>query len=282
MVAQPRKFLEVIHRTDDGDVVGLSACAGFELGKWRYKKLAEHMINWLPHFALRPDEIEKIGPENPLDLLKEAAYRIFTADAGKNRGEIGELLLHIICVTEYRASAFVSRVFYKMRSNDQVTGFDSALVTYDEDSGDVELWLGEAKFYKDTKGAVAAALASLKSHLDEGFLEETKILIGPKIEPKAPGYDKLQWLFDSGSKLDDIVKRIVVPVLVASESDAAKTYTDCADDYPSIVIEEFEYLQGRFATSAIAKQVRIVVIYVPLASKDDLEARFIEKLGLLR
>jgi hypothetical protein len=83
LVAGPRKFLEVIHRSDDGDVVGLSACAGFELGKWRSKKLAEHMINWLPHFALRPDEIDKVGPENPLDLLKEAAYRIFTAGAGK-------------------------------------------------------------------------------------------------------------------------------------------------------------------------------------------------------
>jgi hypothetical protein len=57
-----------------------------------------------------------------------------------------------------------------MRSNDQVTGFDSALVTYDEGSGDVELWLGEAKFYKDTKAALTAALASLKGHLDEGFL----------------------------------------------------------------------------------------------------------------
>lgn len=277
MAGQPNKFLEVVFRNESGDVVGLTACAGFELGKWRSKKLAGHLMNWLPHFALKSDEIETIGLENSYDLLKEAAARTFKPEAGKNRGEIGELLLHILCVTEYRASAFVSRVFYKMRSNDQVTGFDSALVTLDE-TGDVELWLGEAKFYTDTKHAVGAALSSLNEHLEEGFLEETKILIGPKIEPAAPGYEKLQWLFDYGSKLDEIVKRIVIPVLIASESKAARNYSTCADTYTDLVIEEFEYIQGRFATSEVAQQVRIVAIYVPLASKEKLEAEFIRKL----
>ena len=277
MADYPKTYLEVLHRTDDGDVVGLTACIGFELGKWRYKKLAEQLMNWLPHFALKPEEFERIGKQQVFDLLKESAARIFKPNAGKNRGEIGELLLHILCVTEYRAAAFVSRVFYKMRSNDQITGFDSALVTVDDD-GDVELWLGEAKFYTDTKAAITAALSSLKDHLDEGFLEETKILIGPKIEPGAPSYDKLQWLFDDGSKLDEIMKRIVIPVLVASESDAAKTYNGCDGTYSDLVISEFVYVKGRFADSEISKKVRIVLIYVPLASKQKLEEEFIRKL----
>ncbi|WP_095589618.1 HamA C-terminal domain-containing protein [Actibacterium ureilyticum] len=282
MAEQPKKFLEVLYRTDDGDVVGLAACAGFELGEWRYKKFADHLINWLPHFALKKEEIERIGSENPLDLLKEAAYRIFTEEAGKKRGEIGELLLHILCVTEYRAAAFATRVFYKMRSNDQVTGFDSTLVTVEEETGDIELWLGEAKFYTDTKAAISAALTSLKGHLDAGFLEESKILIGPKIEPSAPGYEKLQWLFDGGSKLDEIVKRIVIPVLVASESEAAKCYADNPEGYSDIVVEEFEYVTGRFEAAQSELNVRIVVIYVPLLSKTLLEDRFIEKLGILK
>lgn len=149
----PDKFLKVLHRLDDGDVVGLTACADFDLGVWRSKKLAEHLLNWLPHFALRPSEIENIGGQNPFKMLKDAAARIFKKESSLGRGEIGELLLHIIAVTEYRAHAFVSRLFYKMRSNDQITGFDSALVTYDEDTDEVELWLGEAKFYQDTKSA---------------------------------------------------------------------------------------------------------------------------------
>ena len=282
MAGQPKKFLEVIHRSDEGEVVGLAACAGFELGQWRYKKFADHLINWLPNFAMKEDEIARIGPENPLDLLREAAYRVFTEEAGKKRGEIGELLLHILCVTEYRAAAFAIRVFYKMRSNDQVTGFDSTLVTVEEETGDIELWLGEAKFYTDTKGAISAALRSLKGHLDAGFLEESKILIGPKIEPSAPGYEQLQWLFDGGSKLDEIVKRIVIPVLIASESDAAKAYVDDPEGYTDIVIKEFEYVRGRFADAQAELNVRIVAIYVPLLSKTQLEHRCVEKLGMLR
>jgi len=276
---QPDKFLTTIHRDDETVTVGLVACAGFELGKWRAKKLAEHLINWLPHFALRPSEIEKIGPENPFKLVKEASCRVFKEDAASRRGEIGELLLHIVAVTEYRAHAFVSRLFYKMRTNDQVTGFDSALVTYDEDADEIELWLGEAKFYKNTKDAIAAALSSLSAHLNAGFLEETKILIGPKIEPSTPGYKKLEWLFDDGNTLDEIVSRTVIPVLVASESGAASEYCGCSDTYKDIVIEEYEYVRGRFQNSPIADKVKIVVIYVPLASKEALETEFSKKLG---
>ncbi len=275
----PDKFLSVLHRDDNSDVAGLAACAGFELGVWRSKKLAEHLINWLPQFALRPSEIEQIGPENAYKLLKEAAFRVFKKENAKHRGEIGELLLHIVCVSEYRAYAFVSRLFYKMRPNDQVTGFDSALVTYEDTSGEIELWLGEAKFYSDTGQAVSAALSSLKDHLDQGFLEETKILIGPKIEPSTPGYDKLQWLFDDGNTLDELVERIVVPVLIASESEAAKNYQTCKENYSSFVIEEYDYINDRLAKSAIAKSVRVVAIYIPLASKHSLETDFQNKLG---
>lgn len=270
----PKKFLKILHVEDD-EQVGLTACAGFEFKKWRARKLAEHLVNWLPHFALRRQEIESIGAENPWLLLRDAATRVFQSSSGKSRGEIGELLLHIISVTEYKAHAFVSRLFYKMRSNDQVTGFDSALVTYDENTEEIELWLGEAKFYSDTKGAVSAALASLKTHLKEGFLKETKILVGPKIEADTPGYAKLQWLFDDASTLDEIIDRIVVPVLIASESEAAQNFDGNVETYRELVLEEYEYVSGRLASSPIAAQVRVVAIYIPLASKAALETEFI-------
>lgn len=277
----PDKFLKVLHRLDDGDVVGLTACADFDLGVWRSKKLAEHLLNWLPHFALRPSEIENIGGQNPFKMLKDAAARIFKKESSLGRGEIGELLLHIIAVTEYRAHAFVSRLFYKMRSNDQITGFDSALVTYDEDTDEVELWLGEAKFYQDTKSAISAALASLKMHLDAGFLEETKILVGPKIEFGTPGYEKLQWIFDDGNTLDELVSRIVVPVLVATESEAAQSFSGCRLTYTNLIVEEYSYIRRRFEKSELVGKVRIVVMYVPLASKEELEKQFAMKLGAL-
>ncbi len=278
VIPPPDKFLRVIHR-DNIDTLGLVACAGFELNEWRCRKLAEHLVNWLPHFALRPSEMRGIGPQNPFKLLKTAAARVFSTSNYEHRGEIGELLLHIISVTEYRAHAFVSRLYYKMRTNDQITGFDSALVCYDDDSDEIELWLGEAKFYTDTRQAVAAAINSLDNHLEQGFLEETKILVGPKIESDVPGYHKLQWLFDDRNTLDELIDKIVVPVLVASESHAAKNFPNTKDQYDNLVISEYRFIKDRFVNSTIFQRITIVVLYVPLFSKTALESTFAELLG---
>lgn len=273
----PKKFLQVLNRSESGEIVGLTACAGFELNTWRAKKLAEHLVNWLPNFALRPSEIENIGPENPLLLLKQAAYRTFKTQNTEKRGEIGELLLHIIAITEYRAHAFVSRLFYKMRSNDQITGFDSALVAINDSNEDeIELWLGEAKLYKDRDKAISAAITSITGHLEAGFLEETKILIGPKIEKNTPGYEKLQWLFEDGNTLDEIISRIVVPVLIATESNAAKNY--CPSEYNQIVFEEYCYVSDKLAKSSLTDFIKLVLMYVPLLSKSDLQNEFDSKL----
>ena len=275
----PKKFLKVVNRTDEGDITGLTACAGFELNKWRAKKLADHLVNWLPHFALRSEEIDSIGMENPLLLLKQAAHRIFKPAVADRRGEVGELLLHIIAVTEYRAHAFVSRLYYKMRSNDQITGFDSALVTVNAEQDDeVELWLGEAKFYQSRDEAIRAAILSIHQHLEEGFLEETKILVGPKIEPSTPGYEKLQWLFEDGNTLDEIVKRIVVPVLIASESDAVAKFGQKEENYDQLVFEEYVYISSKFADHELSKNIKIVLFYVPLESKRLLQEEFTKTL----
>lgn len=209
--------------------------------------------------------------------MKASARRVYETKHPEKRGEIGELLLHIIGATEYKAHAFVSRLYYKMRTNDQVTGFDSALVTVDEETNDIELWLGEAKFYKDSKQAISAAISSVAKHLDAGFLEETKILVGPKIEKTAPGYEKLQWLFDNGSRLDELINRIVVPVLVAADSPAAQNYKD-DDTHTKLVIEEYDVLQSQLLDSGLLDKVKLVLIYVPLASKSDLISQFDSKL----
>lgn len=277
----PTKFLSVLNYLEGEAVFGLTACAGFELGEWRAKRLAEHLLNWLPNFALRPSEMDEIGAENVYDLMKRAAVRVYETKFPEKRGEIGELLLHIIGITEYKAHAFVSRLYYKMRTNDQITGFDSALVTINDTGTDVELWLGEAKFYTDPKAALNAAIESIAGHLDAGFLRETKILVGPKIEPQTPGFEKLQWLFDDNNKLDELLSRIVVPVLIAAESKSAQAYKDDTT-YSKLVIEEYEILTSSLIASGLADKVKLALIYVPLGSKSGLIKEFDEKLGAFK
>ena len=111
-------------------------------------------------------------------------------------------------------------------------------------------------------------------------MEETKFLVGPKIESTTPGYEKLQWLFDDGTILDELIDRIVIPVLVATPSEAAKNFDKEKGNYTDLVIEEYDYISGRFSKSEMAGKVRIVIMYVPLASKEELEEQFITKLSL--
>src|SRR6202035_4835734 len=74
-------------------------CPGFELRRWRCDRLAGHLMDWLPDFAIRHDELpESIRTTTDYRKLTErAAERIYKTRKSDVRGEIGELLLHAIC-----------------------------------------------------------------------------------------------------------------------------------------------------------------------------------------
>jgi hypothetical protein len=69
------------------------------LKKWRFERLAAHLIDWLPDFAINhadlPPSIENITDYRK--LIETAAERIYKTEKSEHRGEIGELLLHAIC-----------------------------------------------------------------------------------------------------------------------------------------------------------------------------------------
>jgi len=69
---QPASFLEIrIH--DLSLQPGLTGvCAGYEMGEWRSRQLAEHLIEWLPEFVLRHSERESLGAENAVKRVIKA------------------------------------------------------------------------------------------------------------------------------------------------------------------------------------------------------------------
>ena len=160
-------------------------CPGFELKKWRVERLASHLIDWLPDFAIRHDDLPE-ELETTTDyrrLIEKAARRVYNIEKTDKRGEIGELLLHAICRHFSGTFPTVSKVYYKTASNDVVKGFDLVHTRYEELNDELQLWLGESKFYRSGPGAVTAAIASIKDHLDAGFLTAEKILLGGKYPP---------------------------------------------------------------------------------------------------
>lgn len=259
---------------------GVVCCAGYESGKWRKARLAKHLLDWLPDYVLTPEEKEAIDPLRPFRTLEKAARRFFKPEMAGERGELGELLIHIICVQEFKTRQFVARLFYKMRTNDQVTGFDIVHVRYDTAEDKLELWLGEAKIHKDFFGAVSKAIQTLSDHLDAGFLEEAKALIGPKIPKNDPLYDKLSWLFDQNVSLDELVDRIVVPVLVASNCTAVTSVGSLPINYQTEAENCLQKMQDRLSEK-YGTELEIISLYMPLNDKDSLTEEFASRLAAL-
>ena len=108
---------------------GLTAlCAGYEAKKWRCDQLADHIIEWLPEFALKDEELKRFGPHNSVALTKQAARTIYTSPKYARRGKVGEMLLHIAMRQVFKTVPAITKYYYKDSANDTVKK-DSTLFT---------------------------------------------------------------------------------------------------------------------------------------------------------
>lgn len=275
-IHKPRRLLERLHFDDSGNSVETICCAGFELNAWRCVPFAEHLIEWLPEYAL-PEEELAITHANMYVKLKQAAIRVYTSEKYKKRGEAGEITLHAICRDYFDTLPISPRVFYKSATNDVVKAFDLVHARFPA-GGSVELWLGESKLYTDTKEAITEALKSVTGHLKQGFLREQKLLLGPQIPKTTPHYDELMQIFEPQTSLDKFLQAGVFVIGIVSNSDACAAAKKIDDVYKAALEKEFAAIRNRLAKSGLARDIRVLLIYVPLANKDALVDTFDKKL----
>lgn len=273
---KPKRFLERLYFQDGGNPVDGICCAGFELKAWRCVPFAEHLIEWLPEYALPEDELA-VNHGNMYVKLKQAAIRVYTSEKYKKRGEAGEIALHAICRDYFGTLPISNRVFYKSASNDVVKAFDMVHARF-PDKGGVELWLGESKLYMDTKNAIAEAIKSVTEHLGQGFLKEQKLILGPQIPKTTPRYNELMELFEPQTSLDKFISSAVFVIGILSTSAACGAATQVDAAYKAAVEKEFAEVAKRLAASGLTNDIRAVLIYVPLADKDGFVTAFDTKL----
>ena len=277
---KPEAFLQRVIYKEDGEPVSGACCAGFELQAWRCAGFADHLIEWLPEYALPEEELD-INHGNTFVRLREAAYRVYTSEKYQKRGEVGEIALHAICRQFFDTIPISPRVFYKSASNDVVKSFDMVHARYPEDDG-LELWLGEAKLYQSAGAGIAAAIESVKEHLDADFLKREKFLLGRQISQKVPMREKIIDLFKSQASLDKLLAAAVFPICILAESDAVRQSTDIDDAYIQKLTPEMEDLVDAVVKSGISAQVRVLLLYVPLGHKAKLLEKFDARLKALQ
>lgn len=275
---KPDPFLTVrVHNLDvQPSVSGL--CVGYERGEWRANQLADHLMDWLPEFALTASECTTLGHQNATKLIRRAAKRVYDSKKFENRGEFGEILLHAAIRQVFDSLPAVSKIYYKSANNDTVKGFDAVHVVGPPE--DLELWLGEAKFYTDISRAIYDVVAELQSHLKTDYLRNEFALIVNKIDPKWPHAEVLGKLLQPGVSLDEVFQRVCIPILLTYDSPCVSAHKLCDASYAKTFEHEITTQYMSFAGRILPEEIRIHLFLLPLFQKDELVKVMDEKLKL--
>ena len=275
-IQYPDPFLEI--RIDHLDLPlplrGL--CAGYEGGQWRGSQLADHLFNWLPYAALNQEHQLAFGPANFVEMIKLAAAHIYHTKKTASRGEIGELLFHLICILHYGTVPVICKLLLKTSSNDIVKGFDGIHLVPMQN--DFELWLGESKFYLDGKDAIREAVASIKDHIAPAFLNTEKAMIIGHVGEDIPHRDDVIKLFKSQTSSDKLLDKSVFPVMIAYESKTVAGFNALCQEYVDQLSKEIDDLKACFSDKASGIKLRFRLIFVPMSNKQIVIDSFDQKL----
>jgi hypothetical protein len=245
-------------------------CTGYERGAWRNDDLAAYLFEYLPDFALRHGELGPQGHEQWVPKLVEAARSVYTTEKFQRRGEFGELLLHAVVRELWEAEPAVSKIYYKDGPNQTVKGFDSVHAVLPQ-GGQLELLLGEVKFYRAIDKAMTDVAAELRAHFEnDAWLRSEFVAVTRKLDRSWPHAEELRALLHRRRTLDEIVSRVRVPALLTYESQCVDAHDSCCDAYCEQLADEVADIRNRFAGRKLPKAVTLELILVPLHRKQDL------------
>lgn len=250
-------------------------CAGYEAGNWRLEALADHLIEGLPEFCLTYSEARELNHETAVAMIRQAAKRVFTTKKFEKRGEFGELLLHIVLNQIAKTLPAISKIYYKDADNDTVKGFDAVHVV--DAGGQLELWLGEVKFYEDIAAATRDVVQELHKHSDADYLRREFYAIQNKIDDAWPHAEKLKTLLHEKTSLDDVFSALCVPVLLTYDSKTTASHNSFDQRYVDALTAEMQSIHESFVARSLPP-LRIHLFLVPTATKKALIARLDEKL----
>lgn len=278
---QPERLWEIrVH--DVRSSQGLSGlCVGYEQGQWRYSAFANYIMEWLPEFCLNTKERKGLSHATAVKSLRKAANLVYQTDKYRRRGEFGELFLHAAIRSVFESLPAISKIFYKSAHNDTVKGFDCVHIVGHLDN--LELWLGEVKFYADVATAMRDVIAELRKHLAPDFLRNEFILIGNKLDNRDAYTQAVQRLLSERTSLDDIFKRICIPVMLTYESTAVAAHTTICQEYITAFENEVKQHHATFTQrSAGLPMTRCHLFLLPLEKKQRLVNAMHDKLKAMQ
>jgi hypothetical protein len=266
---KPESFFEVRFciRHKAPSVHGL--CIGYERKQWRIDQFVDHIVEWLPEFALSHEECKSLNHANAFRSIRLAARTVYKTKKFANRGEFGELFLHAAIRQIYDSLPAISKIYYKTAVNDTVKGFDAVHVV--GPPHEMELWLGEAKFFKNVRRAITAVMSELNKHTNSDYLRDEFMLLTGKIDNSWPHADNLKKLLSPNTSLDAVFKRVCIPVLLTYDSPCLAAHTEISaaytDAFKNEIQTHYREFKRQLTETDLPHEIRVHLFLFPLFTK---------------
>ncbi len=273
-LAKGDAFFADLHKFTEDDIRrALSSYdARYEREKWRSLALADHLVDWLPEIALRPNDLVSLNHLHMRQKTRAAVRAIKQTSAVTIEQILAETLLHAVVRQSLGSEPIACKIFY--RSSTGLSSFGNAHIVHGKDKD--ELWLGRARVATadSLEAVIAAVLDELLHTLDVDFLKEERETILTLRQPQHLLPTKLENALARNTPIDDFIDAICVPVMLAYDSPVLRGGYD-ADYKPKLiqeVIRTYEELKPRLP--AALRPVKVHIFLIPIECVKTLTDQF--------
>lgn len=253
---------------------------GYEQNQFRLEPLVHVICEVIPEFALGYYQGKTTPNTQIVSKLREAARLIYGTQEYENRGEFGELILHLLLRDFCNTIPLISKIYFKDAQNATVHGFDGVHITIEP--GQKKLWLGESKLYSEGVAGVHSLAEDLKKHIQADYLRSELSLIRRKLPADAPEIEYWRNLMDEHQNLDKILNGVCIPMICTYSSEVIRNHTDATAAYLDAFAEECRELKNKFDRKKIATNVEVILLLLPIPSKEELVSELDRRLSALR
>ena len=307
---------------------------GFDFGQYKYDPLVQKIMSAIVEFSfgfhegiLKTYTIQEIRKAacmvykiEPYDSTKHTKYtdeNDYFEKKYSNRGEFGELILHLLLRDFLKTQPLVSKIFAKDSPGIPAHGFDSVHIGISLlDSTKKSLFLGESKLKINGDDGISELLDDIKKHFVKDFLTTPAgefVLIGNKkrnfipldeyadlntkreyekfLEEKKYWFEKIDGL-QNGESLQTLFDSITIPLLCTYsskvfENHSNETTEDFKKEYEGEVQrlkkkldEGLEKIRNDYKKTGepISTNLNIVLMLFPIPCKKELVKRLHTKL----
>lgn len=234
--------------------------------------LSKTIYNGIVEFAVREYDLnyDNLELEQMKVLGMRLRYEPTASDSTKSRyGFYGEVLLDLILRSFFKTDVLLARGYmYDPLVRGEPKGFDAFHII--ELNGDIQLWLGEAKFYVKYKKPVDDVLKKIGISLSDNYVNRNVLALIDKQSFFTTPCSRLTGIMNrwEGNPSINISKEIAkenititYPIMIAYQPSAGAAYDDC-------ISECLDYINDKISELSItihnSFKYKIFFIFLPV------------------